>query len=267
MVDNISFKMNSEQVYKDNISGFIRLNKRWVLPSQICDKTETNGLLYMGGLFGLFLVEITNIDIFKVLLLALAVAVIPIIFEKYKTSKITPYLEIIYISLLMLGIGAIQIIRQDYFIITITGFLYVLNLISIKKSNETLNDFNEHFNNYFGNNEIVFKINKDNYYISYNYQVGDNNTIFTKDDVKAIYFNLKTDDCFFILNDIIDSGTIQNIELQNYIYLKTSALIDYLGLDKNDIDYNNKEDIFKLIKLLGFEEEIPILLRNIKKER
>lgn len=262
MMDNISFKMNSEQVYNDNISGFINLNKRWLLPSQICDKTEINGLLYMGSLFGLFLVEITNIDIFKISLLALAVAVIPIIFEKYKTSKITPYLEIIYISLLMLGIGAIQIIRQDYFIITITGFLYVLNLISIKKSNETLNDFNEHFNNYFGNNEIVFKINKDNDYISYNYQVGDNNTIFTKDDVKAVYFNLKTDDCFFILNDIIDSGTIQNIELQNYIYLKTSALIDYLGLDKNDIDYNNKEDIFKLIKLLGFEEEIPILIKK-----
>ena len=262
MMDNISFKINSEQVYNDNISGFISLNKRWVLPSQICDKTETNGLLYMGSLFGLFLIEIINIDIFKILLLALAVVVIPIIFEKYKTSKITPYLEIIYMSLLMLGIGAIQIIRQDYFIIIITGFLYVLNLFSINKSNETLNNFKGHFNNYFGNNEIVFKINKDNDYVSYNYQVGDINTIFTKDNIKAIYFNLKTDDCFFILNDIVDSGTIQNIELQNYIYLKTSALIAYLGLDKNDIDYNNEEDILKLIKLLGFEGEIPILLKK-----
>lgn len=262
MMDNISFKINSEQVYKDNISGFISLNKIWVLPSQICDKTETNGLLYMGSLFGLFLVEITNIDIFKISLLALAVVMISIIFEEYKTSKITPYLEIIYMSLLMLGIGAIQIIRQDYFIIIITGFLYILNLFSINKSNETLNNFKGHFNNYFGNNEIVFKINKDNDYISYNYQVGDINTIFTKDDVKAIYFNLKTDDCFFILNDIVDSGTIQNIELQNYIYLKTSALIAYLGLDKNDIDYNSKDDIFKLIKLLGFEGEIPMLIKK-----
>lgn len=262
MMDNISFKINSEQAFKDNISGFISLNKRWVLPYPICDKTETNGLLYMGSLFGLFLVEIINIDIFKVFLLALAVAVIPIVFEECKTSKITPYLEIIYMSLLMLGIGAIQIIRQDYFIITITGFLYVLNLLSIKNSNETLNNFKEHFNNYFGDNEVVFKINKDNDCISYNYQVGDINTIFTKDDVKAIYFNLKTDDCFFILNDIVDNGTIQNIELQNYIYLKTSALIAYLGLDKNDINFHSKDDILKLIKLLGVEEKIPILTKK-----
>ena len=89
-MDNIKFKINSEEVYKNNISSFITMNRRHWLPFIICNNNETRQLFVLGFILSLNVIELFEMNLFKVIFLSVITAGIPEIFENLKTKKDNP---------------------------------------------------------------------------------------------------------------------------------------------------------------------------------
>ena len=154
---NIKYKINSKEVYKNNISSFITMNRKHWLPFLICNNYETRQLFILGFILFLNIIELFEINLFRVIFLSVITAGIPEIFENFKTKKIIPYLEIVYASLLTMGTSAINIIQHSYIEVVLCVLLYVFELINIKQSNDMITNFKENFTNYFFNNIFIYR--------------------------------------------------------------------------------------------------------------
>lgn len=252
---NIKYKINSKEVYKNNISSFIIMNRRHWLPFSICNNNETRQLFILGFILSLNVIELFEMNLLRVIFLSVITAGIPEIFEIFKIKKITPYLEIVYASLSTMGISAINIIQHSYIEVVLCVLLYVFELINIKQSNDMITNFKENFTNYFLNNiaDLSIETCKDNINRFY-YKINDNEISFTNNDIAVLYVKETTDDCFFLLktkplSDIYETTTDMN-KIYNYVYIKFSELANILKLNINEPTNKNIDNVFNIINKL-----------------
>lgn len=252
---NIKYKINSKEVYKNNISSFIKMNRRHWLPFSICNNNETRQLFILGFILSLNVIELFEMNLLRVIFLSVITAGIPEIFENFKTKKIIPYLEIVYASLLTMGISAINIIQHSYIEVVLCVLLYVFELINIKQSNDMITNFKENFSNYFSHNiaDLSIETCEDNIN-RFSYKINDNEISFINNDIAALYVKETTDDCFFLLktkplSDIYETTTDMN-KIYNYVYIKFSELANILKLNINEPTNKNIDNVFNIINKL-----------------
>ena len=67
---NIKYKINSKEVYKNNISSFIIMNRRHWLPFSICNNNETRQLFILGFILSLNVIELFEMNLLRVIFLS-----------------------------------------------------------------------------------------------------------------------------------------------------------------------------------------------------
>lgn len=263
-MDDIKFKINSERVYNNNLSNFIRLSNDYLLPNTIYDNGEIRNLFYLGLLLILNLTDVIKLNLFEGFLLIIIIVLVPNIFKEYKKYNIISYLEVIYASILILGISTMSLLLKDYFATSVSVIIYVIALLSIKNSSDKIINFKKDFCNHFSTSNIFFSMENQEDNILFKYQVGNENINFNNKDIIAISFRPKTDDCFLILKPVYDIRNINiNSDMEKFIYVKMSDLVTYLNIDKESVDFKNNSirninNIFiKKLKLNG--DELTIL--------